>query len=61
MLENVSGRSLIVLKVFQLSLDKSGHTFRYLERMVWMPRGSGNNQKKKYDYRVHLGTHPSKM
>ena len=46
LLENVSRRSPIVLKVFQLSLGKSAHTFRYLEHVIWMPRSFGNNQNK---------------
>ena len=44
--ENVSGKSPIVLKVFQLSLGKSAHTFRYLEHVIWMPRSFGNKQNK---------------
>ena len=46
LLENVSRRSPIVLKVFQLSLGKSAHTFRYVEHVIWMPRSFGNKQNK---------------
>ena len=46
LLENVSGRSPIVLKVFHLSSSKCGHTFRCLELMIWMPRGSETTKKE---------------
>ena len=46
LLENVSGRSPIVLKVFHLFSSKFGHTFRYLGHVIWMPRSFGNKQNK---------------
>ena len=44
--ENPSGMPQILSKVFQLYLNKSGDTFRYLEHVIWMPRGFINNQNK---------------
>ena len=44
--ENPSGMPQILSKVFQLYLNKSGDTFRYLEQVIWMPRGFINNQNK---------------
>ena len=41
----MSREAQIILKVVRLSIRKSGHTLRYLERVVWMSRSFGNNQK----------------